>query len=140
MTVLASGILLYRHDAAGPRLLLLRSVDTGTWGFAKGRRDPGDAHEVATALREVVEETGYADLELHEGFRTEIEYVVRGEGEADYLKRVAYFLARAPDSDPVLSDEHDRHVWADELQAIGLIRYGQLRDLARAVFSDLHPT
>jgi 8-oxo-dGTP pyrophosphatase MutT (NUDIX family) len=112
-------------------------VAGGRWGFAKGRRDPGDAHEIATAIREAREETGYSGLSLHGDFRVEIEYVVRGDGTDDYRKRVAYFLAPAPDTDPVLSDEHDRHVWASELQAVGLIRYGQLRDLARAVFGAL---
>lgn len=137
MTVLASGILLYRRDATGPRLLLLRHHNGGHWGFAKGRRDPDDAHEVETALREVEEETGFTDLMLDPSFRAEIGYRVRDDRGPDYEKRVVYFLAPAPDREPRLSHEHDEHAWADARRADELLAFGQLRDLARAALQAL---
>lgn len=136
MTVLASGILLYRRAPEGPRLLLLRNADAGHWGFAKGRRDPADTHEVSCALREVGEETGYTGLALHPGFRDELEYLVRNDGEP-YPKRVVYFLAEAPESEPVLSEEHEEHRWVDAREAAELLNFGQLRDLAERAFAAL---
>ena len=137
MTVLASGILLYRDTADGPRLLLLRNRDGGHWGFAKGRRDPDDGHEVENARREVEEETGYRGLTLHEGFREQLSYRVRDDEGPDYPKRVTYFLARAPDHDPRLSDEHEEFRWAAPDEAASLLHYGQLQDLAARAFAAL---
>lgn len=131
MTVLATGIILYRLLPDGPRLLLLRNRDNGHWGFPKGRREDDDEHEVATALREVAEETGYAALRLDPDWRRELEYVVRGTSDDGRRKRVTYFLALAPAHEPALSPEHDAHDWADAAQADALLPFGQLRDLAR---------
>lgn len=134
MTVLATGIILYRHPSSGPLLLLLRNRDNGHWGFPKGRRDTDDAHEVATAQRELREETGYGPLELDPGYRQEVDYVVHGTADAGRRKRVVYFLACAPDTPPTLSAEHADYTWADPEQADQLLRYGQLRDLACSAF------
>jgi len=155
MTTLASGIILYRLDpdsersrepqpgesgtpargSSPARLLLLRNAQNGHWGFAKGRRDQADAHEVATALREVREETGYDSLTLHHGFRQVLEYTVRMHGGTPYSKRVVYFLAQAPAREPQLSREHDALLWADEAEVERRLSYGQLRDLGRTVFA-----
>ncbi|HTE05323.1 MAG TPA: NUDIX domain-containing protein [Planctomycetota bacterium] len=135
MTTLASGIILYRRAPESVRLLLLRNAQNGHWGFAKGRRDRDDAHEVATALREVREETGYDGLRLHPGFRSVLDYAVQQPGGKAYGKRVTYFLARAPDAEPVLSREHDELLWADERGVESRLAFGQMRDLARAVFA-----
>lgn len=131
MTVLATGIILYRLHADGPRLLLLRNRDNGHWGFPKGRREDGDPHEVATALREVAEETGYAGVTLDPDWRREVGYVVRGTADHGRRKRVTYFMAPAPAHEPALSPEHDAHAWADAAEADVLLPFGQLRDLAR---------
>ena len=133
MTCLAAGILLYRRAPEGPRLLLLRNAHSGQWGFPKGRRDPGDTHEVANAAREIEEETGYADLALDPAFRREIDYLVRAP-DGGYDKRVVYFLAEAPGREPRLSPEHSEALWATPAQAADLLRFGQQQDLARAAF------
>ncbi len=132
MTVLASGIILYRPPTASgdPRLLLLRNADNGHWGFPKGRRDPADAHELVTAFREVHEETGYAALSLHPNFRRCIEYRVQGTEDNGRLKRVSYFLACAPQAEPLLSPEHSELTWAGRHELYELLTYGQVRDLA----------
>jgi 8-oxo-dGTP pyrophosphatase MutT (NUDIX family) len=140
MTTLASGIILYRRADGVVRLLLLRNRENRHWGFAKGRRDRTDEHEVATALREVAEETGFRELSLHAAFRRELGYTVRQRGGQPYGKRVVYFLAEAPPGEPTLSSEHDGAVWADAQEVEAHLSYGQLRDLARAAFEALRVT
>lgn len=137
MTCLASGIIIYRRQGRGVELLLLRNRDGGHWGFAKGRRDPGDAHEVHNALREVAEETGYTAMSLHPAFRRELEYVARSPEGERYAKRVVYFLAEAPAGEPALSDEHDQAQWAPRERVEALLRHEQLRALALAAFDVL---
>ena len=158
MTTLASGIILYRRrserapehapeaspgrlpepQGAAVQLLLLRNAENGHWGFAKGRRDAADAHEVHTALREVEEETGYTGLVLHREFRVELSYLVR-DPRNPYPKRVTYFLAEAPAHEPRLSLEHDLSAWATPDEIERLLAHGQMRDLARAAFATLGP-
>ena len=137
MTVLAAGIVLHRPGPDGPRLLLLRNRDNGHWGLPKGRRDPTDAHEIATALREVLEETGWGGLELHAEFRVQQEYIVQGTSDDGRLKRVVYFLAEAPGEDPTLSEEHESSRWATAAEIDELLAYGKLREVARAAFAAL---
>jgi len=134
MTCLACGVLLYRLEADGPRLLLLRNASNGQWGFPKGRREQHDIHEVGTALREVHEETGYVGIVLHPEFRRTLEYRVRG-ADGGYDKRVTYFLARAPAQPPQLSGEHSETLWATPAQAAACLNFGQQRDLALAAFA-----
>jgi len=64
MTVRSAGILLYRRDPDGLRLLLVhpggpfwRGRDEGAWMIPKGLVEPGEA-PLATALREFEEELG----------------------------------------------------------------------------------
>ena len=132
MTVLASGILLYRPASAAdePSLLLLRNRDNGQWGFPKGRRESEDIHEVATALREVREETGYQGLALHPTFRCCLKYPTQDGSTENGWKRSVYFLAQAPATDPVLSTEHSEFVWASWQLLSERLIYGQLRDMA----------
>jgi 8-oxo-dGTP pyrophosphatase MutT (NUDIX family) len=133
MTVLASGIIVFRPRALhmGPRLLLLRNLSDGAWGLPKGRRQPGDAHELVTAHRELAEETGYTGLTLVADFRCTLDYIVRGVEDHGRLKRVVYFLAEAPAREPVLSTEHDHMLWADEDEWRRRLAHPFLRDLAR---------
>ena len=66
MPVRSAGILLYRHGAAGPEVLLVHpggpfwaKKDLGAWSIPKGEYEP-DEDPRAAALREFEEETGTA--------------------------------------------------------------------------------
>lgn len=110
----AAGFFLYRLGSDGkPEFLLLRNSKRGDWGVPKGHADAGDADILATAVRELEEETGLKDVLIHSGFRTTIEYTARrASGGPEYLKRVTYFLARLERGKVKLSKEHDQLAWA----------------------------
>ena len=51
-----AGFILFSDDHS--KLLLLQDERTGKWGFPKGHREPTDASDIQTAIRECTEETG----------------------------------------------------------------------------------
>jgi 8-oxo-dGTP pyrophosphatase MutT (NUDIX family) len=129
MTIIAAGAIVYR---AGRGFLLLRNRDY--WEFPKGRADDDDADILATALREVGEETGLTDVTLIEGFREEEHYTVtRGP------KMVTYFLARTK-QEPTLSKEHRGYCWCTAREVEEFIRYEAKRVVFRKALAFLKKT
>ncbi|HEU4591002.1 MAG TPA: NUDIX domain-containing protein [Steroidobacteraceae bacterium] len=63
-TTLSAGVVVVRHTSEGWRVLLLRAYNY--WDFPKGVVEPGET-PLATAQREVLEETGIDDLEFRWG-------------------------------------------------------------------------
>jgi 8-oxo-dGTP pyrophosphatase MutT (NUDIX family) len=57
----AAGAVVFRRTSSGVKLLVLRAYKN--WDFPKGLVEPGE-NELATAKREVVEETGLTDLDF----------------------------------------------------------------------------
>ncbi len=136
MLQLAAGILLYQVRDGEPWLLLMRNRGARHWGYPKGRRDPADDHEVANARREVEEETGVTGLALHPEFRHVVAYTLRALDDPTKLvyKRVTYFLAAAPSSDFVLSEEHDDARWVAPDLALRMLALPGLVGVAEAAF------
>ena len=72
----SAGVLVYRIPPRKkvPEFLLL---DYGRfWDYPKGHVEKGEDDKTA-ALRELTEETGIEEVELHDGFRHEITYFFR---------------------------------------------------------------
>jgi 8-oxo-dGTP pyrophosphatase MutT (NUDIX family) len=114
--------------------LLLRASDHATWGFPKGRVDPGEG-ETEGARREFREETGLAAPDPVSGFREVVRYRVRWKGE-DRAKKAVYFLAEAGEGDVRLSEEHDDFAWLPPARALERLPFENLREvLARAVLN-----
>jgi 8-oxo-dGTP pyrophosphatase MutT (NUDIX family) len=55
--VRSAGAVLWRPGPAGPEVAVIHRERYDDWSFPKGKREPGE-HPVATAVREVAEETG----------------------------------------------------------------------------------
>ncbi|MEP7026589.1 MAG: NUDIX domain-containing protein [Actinomycetota bacterium] len=55
--VRSAGAVLWRHGPAGLEVALIHRERYDDWSFPKGKREPGE-HPLATAVREVAEETG----------------------------------------------------------------------------------
>jgi bis(5'-nucleosidyl)-tetraphosphatase len=105
----AAGFVVFFLDEGEPLYLLLRSSTDGCWGLPKGKLDSGE-NDLQAARRELLEETGIADLEVLKGFERRIAYQFEREGQ-EFDKAVRYFLARARSREVAISAEHSEYGW-----------------------------
>ena len=138
----AAGIIVYHDAPAGRRFLLLRNARHHTWGFPKGKLEPGESVEVGAA-RELSEETGITRFDLVRGFAAETVYrPARGGPEDDEPeklpeKRVRYFLARVPDAGFARSPEHDAADWMVAEEVIAHLPFEDLKRIFRDALKKL---
>lgn len=135
----AAGFVLACIEDRKPQYLLLRSTEHGNWLPPKGHTDDGDADELATAMRELEEETGIRDMSAVPGFKQVVEYDVdtpRGK----YHKQVTYLLGVASTLTVIRSAEHDDHGWFGLEPAIDKLTFDQLRNIFRAADEYLRQT
>ncbi len=114
--VRAAGVVVFRP---GRRVLLVHRPRYDDWSFPKGKVDPGE-HPVATAVREVEEETG-----LHVRLTRPLadqQYQAAGRP-----KSVRYWTGRAVGSDDVsgyaVNDEIDGVRWVPAEDAVAMLTY-----------------
>ena len=100
-------------------LVMKKAID-GIWDFPKGHIKSGDADELATAIRELKEETGIGanKLECISGFRNENTYI----NPEKVHRKIILFLALC-DANPILSAEHTEYRWADAEEAKKLLQF-----------------
>ena len=108
----AAGAVVFRRSERGIRLLLLRAYKN--WDFPKGLVEPGE-NELDAAKREVVEETGLADLGYP--FGDEYKETVPYAGN----KVARYYLAQADAEKIKLSAEHHEYRWVSFDEAEDLL-------------------
>ncbi len=112
-------------------MLLLDRPQRDEVRLPKGHIEPGEEPE-ATALREVCEETGLADLEIAADLG---ERIVEFDYQGDHYRRTErYFLMRKISERTVArskKDAADFHpVWAPMAQAAARLTYAAERDVA----------
>ena len=119
--VVAAGAVVTRR---GGEVLLVHRPRYDDWSFPKGKRDPGE-HVVATAVREVSEETG---LRVRLGPPLESQRYRTG----DRAKRVHYWTARVVGDDDVsgyaVNEEIDQVRWVPWQEAEQLLSYDHDRE------------
>ena len=112
--VVAAGAVVTRKGPEGREVLLVHRPKYDDWSFPKGKQDPGE-HVTATAVREVLEETG-VEIRLGRPLRPQL-YAVSG-GRA---KTVHYWVGHVVGDDDVssyeINDEVDDLAWLSESAA-----------------------
>ena len=102
------GVVVYREEK-GEKIFLVLRYPSGHWDLAKGHVEDGET-EHETAARELLEETGIADVEFVDGYREEISYKHYPKGKLSN-KQVIFFLGKTELSDIRLSHEHHDFEW-----------------------------
>lgn len=121
----AAGAVLWRCEDGDPEPLvaLVHRPRYDDWSLPKGKVDPGETEPV-TAVREVLEETGYASVL---GLRlAAVSYPIE-QG----VKTVRYWAARALGGEFSASDEVDELAWLSTAEAMKRLQYAHDRKVLR---------
>ena len=106
--------------------LLLRNK-RGFWGFPQGHKEKGE-NEIQTLQREVKEETGITDLDIHQ-YIGKIQYkYFRADGIRSE-KEVKFYFATTPVREVVISNEHERFKWTTYQEALSILDHRQLKSI-----------
>ena len=87
----SAGTVLFTQESS-ENLFLLLNYPGGHWDFVKGKIENDESPE-QTVIRETKEETGILDIEFIKGFKENIEYSFKFDGDI-VQKEVVFFLAK----------------------------------------------
>ena len=106
---------------------LLLQYEAGHWDFVKGNVEPNES-EAETVLRELKEETGIVATQLIDGFREQIQYFYRRQGET-IQKEVVFYLIQADTERVELSFEHVGYEWLDYQLALERLTFKNAKEV-----------
>ena len=106
---------------------LLLQYEAGHWDFVKGNVEPNEG-EADTVLRELKEETGIVATQLIEGFREQIQYFYRRQGET-IQKEVVFYLIQADTGKVELSFEHVGYEWLNYQHALERLTFKNAKEV-----------
>ncbi|MDN5274950.1 MAG: hypothetical protein JWP06_851 [Candidatus Saccharibacteria bacterium] len=105
-TYSAGGIIINR----GNQVLLLSEGDD-FWGLPRGRIEVGE-EMLATAMREIKEETGLVNIELIKELGSYQRHpVISGVEDPSEIKNITLFLFRTDEVVPALNEENNECAW-----------------------------
>ncbi|MBI4232222.1 NUDIX domain-containing protein [Candidatus Peregrinibacteria bacterium] len=122
------GMVLFR-EKDGIKLYLLLHYLGDHWDFPKGHVEKGE-NEHETAARELLEETGIADIRFVDGFREEVSYWYKRTGKPSH-KQVVFFLAKTNLEDIRLSHEHKGFQWLPYSTAFNKLTFDNAQSLLK---------
>ncbi len=108
--IIAAGGLVFNEEA---HLLLI--FRRGKWDLPKGKADEGETIE-ATAMREVMEETGLQQLQLIKSAGTTLHTYFDQWLQEDVIKKTYWFVMHADGSQkliPQTEEDIEEIIWAD---------------------------
>ena len=117
------GFILINYDS-----ILLLQYPQGHWSFPKGHIEEEDSNHLATAKRELLEETGISEVSIIEGWMSKTEYSFFSKG-APVTKQVFWYLANTEELNVKLSHEHTNYMWVNFDEASEQLTFDQEIDL-----------
>lgn len=126
----SSGGVVYRMLDEGPHFLLIRDPYEN-WGLPKGHLEGGET-PLEAAVREVMEETGLAELRVIDQLPT-IDWYFRDQGKLVH-KFCHFFLIESGMGDPVpqLDEGISECIWRGLQEALTTVSYANAREVLRA--------
>ncbi len=115
-------------EVDGVRKYLLLKYPEGHIDFVKGHIENEDENELETAKRELLEETGIAEVEVVKGYLNVMNYDYFREG-LKHVKKVDYFLGKVEFQEISVSDEHLDFIWCDYEKSLQTVTYDNARDI-----------
>ena len=123
----SAGVILF-NKAEDIQFLVLK-YPSGHWDFVKGNIEEGEEEE-ETVKRELFEETGINNLEIHQGFNEKAEYNYYKKNNKVH-KIVSYYLAETNQKQVKLSFEHLDHKWSNYEDSMKLITFENSREILK---------
>jgi len=111
--------------------ILLLQYPQGHWDFPKGHIEDDDADRMATAARELAEETGISDIEFIDGFEYRTAYDFRHKGKR-IDKQVFWYIAETETMTVQISHEHREHLWLEWESAMSQLTHEESRGILTA--------
>ena len=121
------GFVVFYQGENGREFLLLKYPE-GHLDLVKGHTEESDENELETAKRELLEETGIAEVDVVPGFMHTINYSYT-RGDDLHKKKVDFFLGEVFSKETVLSHEHTAFEWKTYDQAVVEITFDNARDV-----------
>lgn len=139
MHVQAFGIIPVHQEGAARRFLLVQhckghtfreGAGDGHWAFPKGHADENE-QGIATAVRELQEETGIGGVDVIDSVLFHEEYTFIQNNERVF-KRVTYFIGFVQDTEVIIQqNEIQDYRWVSYEEAIDLMTFEEGRDVLR---------
>ena len=123
----SAGVILF-NKTEGIQFLVLK-YPSGHWDFVKGNIEEGEEEE-ETVKRELFEETGINNLEIHQGFNEKAEYNYYKKNNKVH-KIVSYYLAETNQKQVKLSFEHLDHKWSNYEDSMKLITFENSKEILK---------
>ncbi len=113
------GFILMNYDS-----ILLLQYPQGHWSFPKGHIEEDDKDHIATAKRELLEETGISEVSIIDGWMSRTEYTFFSKG-LPTTKQVFWYLANTDELNVKLSHEHTNYMWVNFDEASEQLTFDQ---------------
>ena len=123
----SAGVILF-NKTGGIQFLVLK-YPSGHWDFVKGNIEEGEEEE-ETVKRELFEETGINNLEIHQGFNEKAEYNYYKKNNKVH-KIVSYYLAETNQKQVKLTFEHLDHKWSNYEGLMKLITFENSKEILK---------